>query len=242
MAVVKGGHPNFGEPIGIIMADTRRPRPPGDPGNASTFRFPVRYLTVPGSTSKWFVEGKAEGLLEPFVEAAKELEQQGVKAITTSCGLLTPFQEPMANAVHMPTFASCLLQVPLLLRMLNKDRKVCVVTLVSTRLTAEDLRAAGVDDLARVVVVGTENTPYFFPSNRWTEFDTQKQQDDLVGVALQAVQEHPEIGAFLMECSNFPPYSPAVHRATGLPVFDIVTMTNWVESGVNRPKDFDGYM
>jgi len=224
------------------MADTVRPRVPGDPGNATTFRFPVRYLTVPGSTSVRFVEGKAEGLLEPFIEAAKELERQGVKAITTSCGLLTPFQESMANAVHVPTFASCLLQVPLLLRILNKDRKVCVITLVSTRLSPEDLRAAGIEDASRVVVVGTEHTKYLFDSTRQTEFDPDRQREEMVGVALEALERHPDIGAFVLECSSFPPYGPAVHRATGVPVFDLITMTNWVESGVNRPKDFEGFM
>ncbi len=132
MAMVEGGHPNFGQILGIIMADTVRPRVPGDPGNASTYPFPVRYLTVSGSTWARFVEGQAEGLLEPFMIAAQELERQGVKAITTSCGLLTSFQEALADSVRIPTFASCLLQVPLLLRMLNRELKVCVITLVSS--------------------------------------------------------------------------------------------------------------
>ncbi len=242
MAIVQGGHPNFGEVIGIIMADTVRPRISGDPGNASTFRFPVRYLTVPGSTSERFVEGQAEGLLTPFVEAAQELERQGVKAITTSCGLLTSFQESMANAVHVPVFASCLLQVPVLLQMLNKDRKVCIVSLVSTRLSKDVLEAAGAHDSSRIVVIGTEDTEYLFQSTRETEFDPARQSDELVGLCLRALQVDPAIGAFVLECSSFSAYGPAVHRATGLPVFDVITIANWVASGVNRPKDFEGYM
>jgi hypothetical protein len=242
MTTVKGGRPNFGQVIGIIMADTVRPRIPGDPGNASTYDFPVRYVTVRGSTWERFVEDQAEGLLEPFVQAAQELEREGVKAITTSCGLLTPFQEPLANSVGVPMFASCLLQVPLLLRMLNEDLKVCIITLVSSRLSEDDLKAAGVDETSRVIVVGTEHTEYLFDSTRQKEFDPARQREDIVRVALEAVKGHPDIGAFVLECSSFPPYGPAIHRATGLPVFDLYTMVNWVASGVNRPKDFEGYM
>jgi hypothetical protein len=242
MPTLKGGRPNYGQVIGIIMADTVRPRIPGDPGNASTYQFPVRYITVQGSTWERFVEDQAEGLLDPFIEAAQELERQGVKAITTSCGLLTPFQEPLADSVRTPTFASCLLQIPLLLRMLNKDLKVCIITLVSSRLSEDDLKAAGVDETSRVIVVGTEHTEYLFDSTRQPEFDPDRQRDDLVGVALEALEGHPDIGAFVLECSSFPPYGPAVHRATGLPVFDLYTMVNWVASGVNRPNDFEGFM
>ncbi len=242
MANVKGGHPNFGEVVGIVMADTVRPRVPGDPGNASTFAFPVRYQTVTGSTSERFVEGKNEGLLTPFVQAAKDLEKQGVKAITTSCGLLTPFQEPIANAVHVPAFASCLLQVPLLLRMLNQDLKVCIITLLADRLSKGDLSAAGIDDLSRIVIVGTDPAGYLFNSHRQREFDPEKQEEEIVGIALQALEREPSIGAFVLECSSFPPYGPAIHRATSLPVFDLITMINWVASGVNRPRDYDGFM
>jgi hypothetical protein len=104
------------------------------------------------------------------------------------------------------------------------------------------LEAAGVQDLSRVVVIGTEDTEYLFQSTRQTEFDPDRQCQEIVDLCLQAVEDHPEIGAFVLECSSFPPYGPAVHRATGLPVFDLITMTNWVASGVNRPRDFEGYM
>ena len=35
--------------------------------------------------------------------------------------------------------------------------------------------------------------------------------------------DHPNIGAFLLECSNMPPYAAAIHRHTGKPVFDNIT-------------------
>ena len=48
MAILKGGYPTYGQPIGIIMLECAFPRPPGDIGNARSFDFPVRYEILEG--------------------------------------------------------------------------------------------------------------------------------------------------------------------------------------------------
>ena len=35
---------------------------------------------------------------------------------------------------------------------------------------------------------------------------------------------HPEVDTLVLEYTNLPPYAPALRRATGLPVVDVVTM------------------
>jgi predicted amidophosphoribosyltransferase len=40
----------------------------------------------------------------------------------------------------------------------------------------------------------------------------------MVNVARRLVDAHPDVGAILFECTNMPPYTDAVTRATGLPV------------------------
>ncbi len=52
---------------------------------------------------------------------------------------------------------------------------------------------------------------------------------------------NPEIGAIVLECTNMPPYAKAIQEAVELPVFDIVTLTNWVYSAFVK-KEFEGYM
>ena len=58
---------------------------------------------VPGTTYHDVVEAlQEERLLVPFIAAAQALEQEGVCAITTSCGFLALFQRQLSAAVRVP--------------------------------------------------------------------------------------------------------------------------------------------
>ncbi len=52
-------------------------------------------------------------LLPAFVEGARLLEREGVRAITTNCGFLAQFQSELAASVSVPVFTSSLMLVPL---------------------------------------------------------------------------------------------------------------------------------
>ena len=73
-----------------------------------------------------------------------------------------------------------------------------------------------------------------FAPIRWghLELDNGKLTDDLCTLALSLCEKHPEIDAILLECSDLPPYAAAIQKVTGLPVFDFITLANWVESAV----------
>jgi alkyldihydroxyacetonephosphate synthase len=49
MALLRGGRTVYGQALGILMLDTRFPRPPGDVGNANTWPFPTQYRIVKGA-------------------------------------------------------------------------------------------------------------------------------------------------------------------------------------------------
>ncbi|HPB84134.1 MAG TPA: aspartate/glutamate racemase family protein, partial [Spirochaetota bacterium] len=83
----KKGQTSYGEAIGILMLDTFTPFIHGDVGNAATFPFPVRYQRVEGFTVTMALK-KAGSVLDSIIEAAKELEREGVKAITGDCGYM----------------------------------------------------------------------------------------------------------------------------------------------------------
>ncbi|MGH2492468.1 MAG: aspartate/glutamate racemase family protein, partial [Candidatus Limnocylindria bacterium] len=42
--------------------------------------------------------------------------------------------------------------------------------------------------------------------------------------ARRTLREHPDVGALVLECTNYVPYSQAIRRATGLPVYDLYTL------------------
>lgn len=57
---------------------------------------------------------------------------------------------------------------------------------------------------------------------------------EIVDAAQAIVAKHPEIGAILLECTQFPPFAEAVQKATGRPVWDVYTLGDWFYSGLKR--------
>jgi Asp/Glu/hydantoin racemase len=242
MAKAVGGKNVFGHAIGILMLETRFPRIPGDVGNATTWNFPVLYKVVKNATPDAVVKKADRGLLQPFIEATKELEKEGARAITTTCGFLAMFQREMAAAVNIPVFTSSLMQVPLVYAMLKPSQKVGIITIHATSLTRRHLSSVGVDKVPHVIM-GTEGEEEFSRAilNDEMELDVGKSREDLVNVAKRMISGHPEVGAIVLECTNMPPHAAAIQEEVGLPVFDIYTLTNMVYQAVVR-KDFAGYM
>ena len=239
--IAKGGQNLYGQAIGILMLETRFPRIPGDMGNATTWNFPVVYRIVKGASPARVVKEADPTLLEPFIEAARDLEKVGVKAITTVCGFLAIFQEQLANAVNVPVLTSSLMQVPLVYRMLKSDQKVGIITADSRSLTTEHLAAVGAD-LVPTGIVGTEDEDFskVLIGNELT-LDVDKARNSLITVARRLISQHPEVGAIVLECCNMPPYAKSIQEEVNLPVFDIYTLTNMVYATVVR-KDFVGFM
>jgi hypothetical protein len=111
--ILEGGANIYGIPIGVLSLESYFAKPPGHIKNASTFDFPVTFKVVKGATTKKVVDYGDRSLLEPFIAAARELESEGVEAITGSCGFLALFQREIADAVNIPVFLSSLIQVPM---------------------------------------------------------------------------------------------------------------------------------
>jgi hypothetical protein len=240
MTQLRGGRTVYGQPLGILMLDTRFPRPPGDVGNATTWPFPTQYRIVKGAdTSRIMGQAPDPTLLEPFVEAARDLEAHGVRAITTSCGFLAIFQRELAAAVSVPVLTSALLQVPIAARLLRPDQKVAVLT-EQPHLTERHFQGVGWS--AQDVPVVLESLPpdAVFPTvfiGNSLECDTDVLEREMVELARRTVRDHPEVGALVLECTNFVPYSQAMRRATGLPVYDLYTLVMWATLGLEG-RDF----
>lgn len=221
-------------PLGILMLDTRFPRGPGDIGNAASYDFPVVLKTVSGATVDRVVKTGDPTLLKPFLEAAQELEAQGVCAITTSCGFLAPFQAEVTDALSIPVFLSSLMQIPLVYMMTRQ--RVGVITANRDNLTDPYFRAAGVPAELPLAIIGLETQPAF---RSWImedgdHIDRDAVQQEVLEAAQALFDTHPDIGAFVCECHNLAPYAPVVAREMSRPVFDVISFAHWVYSSMAK--------
>lgn len=230
---VQGGFNQYGFTVGILMLDTRFPRIPGDMGNAATFPFPVRYQRVAGADPDLVVRRGAEGLLPAFIAGARELEREGVGAITTNCGFLVKYQRELGAAVGVPVLTSTLLLVPLVHRMLPPGRRVGIMTVNAGTLGPEHFRGAGIGDVP-LAVAGMETEKEFTRVllGDELELDVDLAREEHVRVARRLVGEHPDVGAIVLECTNMPPYADDIRRETGRPVFDIVSLVTLVHGAL----------
>ena len=73
------------------------------------------------------------------------------------------------------------------------------------------------------------------------ESDTSVLEAEMVELARRTAREHPEVGALVLECTNFVPYSQAMRRATGLPVYDLYTLVMWATLGLIG-HEFEGWL
>lgn len=219
-----------GHPIGIIAIRLDYPKLPGNVVNASTYGFPVLYEEVVFEIEQLF-DGDPS-LEEAVVKAARTLEAKGAAAIVGACGFFAHYQQTVADAVEAPVFLSSLAQVPLIELGLRHDQKILVFAADGASVNAGLLAQVGASP-NRLIVQDLGGRDAFAPI-RWgkTELDNGALIDDLIALAQAQVSAHPEIGAVLLECSDLPPYAADIHDATGLPVFDFITLIEWVHHAI----------
>lgn len=231
----------YGYTVGILCAEWNVPFVPGDLNNASTFDFPVRYLPVEGAVGAEVLTGDAAGYGELFVAAAKQLESEGVHAITGNCGYMAAYQDIVAAAVSVPVFMSSLLQAPMLLRMLAPQQNLGVLVAKGSGITESILRGAGISDPGRLRIQGLDHKPHFNEVilQETGSLDEDRMRSEVVEAAVEAVEADPTIGAILLECSDLPPYARSVHEATGRPVFDWAGFIRYVHDATS-PRSYRG--
>ena len=184
------------------------------------------------------VRRRAEGLLDDFITAARELVADGVDGITTNCGFLSLFQEELAAAAGVPVATSSLMQAPLIQATLPPARRVGILTISADTLTEEHLRKAGVPE--GTPVMGTDNGREFSRVilGNEEELDVELARQDLIDAGRALSEANPDLGAILLECTNMVPYAADINKATGLPVFSIYSFVTWFQSALHPRAGF----
>src|SRR5439155_8288622 len=135
----------------------------------------------------------------------------------------------LADAVSVPVFASSLLQLPMVHRMLISRQKVGLLVARRAALTPSHLAAIGAESVP-ISVVGLDGSSEFrevMMEGRRTELDVVRLREQVLA-AVEPLAAEPELGAVVIECTDVVPFAQDIQRRLGVPVFDIVTLTNYV--------------
>jgi len=233
----RGGKTVFGASVGILMLETQFPRIVGDMGNAQTWPFPVHYRVVRGATPDLVVRHDATQLSDLFITAAQDMVSNGADGITTNCGFLALIQDELANAVGVPVATSSLMQVPWIQAMLPPEKQVGILTISKGTLTDKHLAAAKIT--LDTPIVGTDPTGEFSSGilNDRMELDFDQCYKDNMAAAKMLMEQHNNIGAIVLECTNMVPYAAAIRKITGVPVYSIYSFVSWFQAGL-MPRRF----
>lgn len=231
-----------GYSVGILYLDNVwYPLMPGNVVNASTYDFPVRMKAVPNLDTPKLHSGNPI-LVKEIIKAAKELEKEGVRAISSACGFFGHFHRQVADVMNIPVCLSSLVQVSWIKTALKSNQKIGVLTANASAITDDLLKSCYVYDSSILVIKDLRNEPHFsaIMEDRGS-FDNTEVRKEVVKAACELVEENANIGAFLLECSDTPPYASDIQKAVGLPVYDFITMIKWLHNATTQ-KPYNGFI
>jgi hypothetical protein len=247
---VTGGKQYYGEAIGIALLDScYYPIIPGDVGNASTYDFPVRMKVIKGLKDNPFPpvrdrNGNYCADVLKTINAVKELEAEGVRAVVMCCGFFSILQKVLVHEVDIPVFTSPLIMIPLILRIIPKGRYIGIITASAKRLTHEYLEPVGINPKMPLVIAGLEDSTEFYATHMGgtrTIMDVDLLRSEIVAIAVDFVKRNPDIGAILLECTSLPSFAADIQNAVKLPVFDYIGFINLLYRSVVQ-KSYRGFL
>lgn len=215
--------------LGVIMLDTRFTRFAGDIGHEPSHSGPVLFETVPQASAAAVIGGMAalaqdsarRDAVAPFVAAGMRLVARGAAALTTSCGFLAAFQRELSDALPVPVLTSALCLLDDISRHVPAHQSIGILTFNARALLPHHLAAVGYG--GHCVIAGLRPDSQF--QNEILEDrmqgDFKAREADVLRAADALVDIAPELGAVLLECTNFPPHRAALEQRLGRPVFDI---------------------
>ena len=224
--------------LGVIRLDYDYPPAPGDIDHPDSFSCDVYYKVVPGLTFEMCQKGELTKEVEKrFKQSIKWLvKEKSVNGITGDCGFMMNFQGLARKITKIPIFMSSLCQLPAVTCGYAEKEQIIIMTANGKSL--EPMRdlirdECGVDTQdKRYNIVGCEDVPHFGEAvANGDKVDTKKAQPGIVKKAVEALKKYPQSRAFLLECTELPPYSDAIRFHTGLPVYDSITACHFFISG-----------
>ncbi|EOD24466.1 hypothetical protein EMIHUDRAFT_115912 [Emiliania huxleyi CCMP1516] len=197
----------------------------------------LRYLDVRAGKELSVSQKKA------LKEAVKELDAEGVVAITGDCGSFVHYQTAVRRMTKTPAVLSPLLQAPLLATMYMKEETILVLTNDSSDYDQAALESNLVEiglsqeDAARFVIQGLQHIEGFSTSEvadmsderTWAMVDTSERlRLEIMSTIEAAKKANPSLRAILLESTLLPSFSDSMRQTRGVPVFDAITLADYL--------------
>jgi Asp/Glu/hydantoin racemase len=216
--------------LGILQIPTTIPLHRGDAGHPQSYPFPVQRRLVAAVTVGGIVSGPRDRVLPHLVVAARALADDGVGAIAGDCGTLLRFQADVAAAVSIPVLLSPLLQVSLAANLIGRDRTVGILAANAANVPESAVAVPG----RRVHLHGMQDAPTWRTSilEESGAKDAVALEAELLSAARRLIAAAGDLGAIVLDCADMPPYARALRRASGLPVFDALTLAGLAHAAI----------
>lgn len=240
--------------LGIVRLDYNYPPAEGDVDCPASYGYDIVYKVCPGLTFEMAQGGKfSDEVHKEFAECIKYLEMKGASAITGDCGFMMAFQLTARQIASKPVFMSSMVQCPIVGTAFDDDDLIVILTANSESLKPAKetlLKHAGFDvTQKKFLIVGCQDVPGFDAVAKGEEVPLNVVQPGIVKKCQDLIARKDNIVAFILECTELPPYADAIRASTGLPVWDAITAADFYISafqdnprfGVNDWQDaWDG--
>lgn len=221
--------------LGIIRLDYDYPPAVGDIDHYDTFNYKVYYKVIPGLTFEMCQSGNiTHKVKNNIINSVKWFNLKHVSAITGDCGFMINIQNIVREHTRLPVLMSSLVQLPTLVQSYGNKEKILVLTangksLLDMKGLIYDLCNSDIEN-EQIVIFGCENIKGFDAVAKGEKVNTQIVEKDLVEQIKWLLTFNSEIVCILSECTELPPYSDALRKSTGLPVFDAITCADFFMS------------
>lgn len=229
--------------LGVVRLDYHYPPSPGDIDHPGSYDYDVYYRMVKGLTFEMCQAGTLTPEVEKeMMQAVKDLSAKGVSCITGDCGFMMWYQDKIRKeGGSLPVSMSSLVSLPSMICAYGKTEKILILTANGETLKPMYPLLQDECDLKmgdeRYIISGCKDVPGFDAVELGLAVDVAKVTPEMVKKVQAILAENPAIKAILSECTELPPYSDALRKATGLPVFDAITNCDFFVSGrMDNPR------
>lgn len=227
--------------IGVLRIDYSYPPIPGDIACDASYGYKVVFRQVRGLTFEKCQDAVLDITIRKSLEnAVKELEDEGVVAITGDCGFLMAYQPYVRQLTQKPVILSSILQAPMLAVANGPDAKFAVFTANSETFDKEKLlKQSGVQvDPSQWIVVGLQDLRGFEAVALGKKVPAEKVQRGIIACVKDLQKREPNLRGILLECTELPHYADAIRAATRLPVVDAITIVDFFQSSCTAAPSF----